>query len=429
MKTLGDQFSVGIVFVFILVAGVLAMTESALTRVSRVHAAKLQRDGLAGSRYVVAIAQQPARYLNLLLLLRKVFELGATSITTLLIVRSRHSDVGNWPIVIAAGIMTVVSYIIVGVAPRTLGVQHSDAIALRTAGLTVWLTRIFGPLPRLLIAVGNAITPGKGFALGPFSTEAELRDLVDLAEEGQVIENAERKMIHSVFELGDTFVRAVMVPRTDIVFIEHDKTIRQALTLALRSGFSRIPVIGDNADDMLGVAYLKDLVRRGQEGKDDLHVVHAMRPATFVPDSKPIDELLREMQSSQVHVAIVIDEYGGTAGLVTIEDILEEIVGEIADEYDREAPAVEQVDDVTWRVTARLPIDEVNELFDVDLPTDDVDTVGGLLASSLGRVPIPGASVTMQGLAFVAESPKGRRNRIGTILIRREEDEPHDDLG
>ncbi|MEP7054950.1 MAG: hemolysin family protein [Actinomycetota bacterium] len=428
MSTLGDQLSVGIVVIFVVVAGILAMTEAALTRVSKVHAAKLERDGLSGSRYLAVIAEQPAGYLSLLLLLRKLFELGATCIATLLIVRFRHDDVGNWSVVIAAGLMTVVSYIIVGVAPRTLGVQHADAIALQTARTTVWLTRIFGPLPRLLILMGNAITPGKGFARGPFATEAELRDLVDLAEQGQVIENAERKMIHSVFELGDTFVRSVMVPRPDIVFIEHDKTIRQALTLALRSGFSRIPVIGDNADDVLGVAYLKDLVRRGQEGKDDLHVVHAMRPATFVPDSKPVDELLREMQASQVHVAIVIDEYGGTAGLVTIEDILEEIVGEIADEYDREAPQVEQVDDVTWRVTSRLPVDELNELFGVDLPTDDVDTVGGLLGSSLGRVPIPGASATMQGLTFVAESSKGRRNRIGTILIRREEDEPPHEL-
>ena len=423
MNNFGDRLSLAIAVVLLVAAGVLAATEAALTRVSKVHAAKLERDGVRGSHYLAVVATAPAGYLNLLLLLRKAFELGAMAIATVLIVRVNGA--GNASILIATVVMTVVSYIAVGVAPRTLGVQHSDAVGLRTAGMTIMLTRVFGPLPRLLIAIGNALTPGKGFALGPFSTEAELRDLVDLAEQGQLIETAERKMLHSVFELADTFVRAVMVPRPDIVFIEHDKTIRQALTLALRSGFSRIPVIGDNADDVLGVAYLKDLVRRGQEGKDDLHVVHAMRPATFVPDSKPVDELLREMQSSQVHVAIVIDEYGGTAGLATIEDILEEIVGEIADEYDRETPQVEQVDATTWRVTARLPVDEVNELFDVDLPTDDVDTVGGLLASALGRVPIPGAAATMQGLVFVAESSKGRRNRIGTILIRREEEVPH----
>jgi CBS domain containing-hemolysin-like protein len=426
MNDLGDRLSLAIAIALIGVASALAMIEAALTRVSKVHAAKLHREGRKGADDLLHVAQDPAGYLNMLLLLRKASELGATCIATVLIVRIA-SDEGNWPIVAAAAVMTVVSYIAVGVAPRTIGVQHPDAVGLRTAKVTIWVTRVFGPLPRLLIMIGNAITPGRGFARGPFATEAELRDLVDLAEQGQVIEKSERQMIHSVFELGDTLVREVMVPRPDIVFIEHDKTIRQALTLALRSGFSRIPVIGDNADDILGVTYLKDLVRRSQEGKDQLDVVHAMRPATFVPDSKPVDELLREMQASQVHVAIVIDEYGGTAGLVTIEDILEEIVGEIADEYDQEAPQVEQIDGNTWRVTARLSIDEINEMFEVDLPTDDVDTVAGLMASALGRVPIPGARVTLQGLTFVAESAKGRRNQIGTILVHREETDAADD--
>ncbi|HZG94128.1 MAG TPA: hemolysin family protein [Mycobacteriales bacterium] len=426
MNDVGDQLSIAIAVILVAFAGLLAATEAAMSRVSQTHAAKLQRDGRRGSDDLVRIASDPAGYLNLLLLLRKAAELGATCIVVLLTVRVMNDD-GNVPIIVAASLMTVVSYIAVGVAPRTLGVQHSDTVGLRTAKMTTWLTRIFGPLPKLLIVIGNAITPGKGFASGPFATEAELRDLVDLAEQGQEIESAERQMIHSVFELGDTFAREVMVPRPDIVFIERDKTIKQALTLALRSGFSRIPVIGENADDILGVAYLKDLVRRTQEGKDQLDVVHAMRPATFVPDSKPVDELLREMQASQVHVAVVIDEYGGTAGLVTIEDILEEIVGEIADEYDRESPNVEQIDETTWRVTARLPIDEVNEMFTVDLPTEDADTVAGLMAMALGRVPIPGATVTLQGLNFMAESAKGRRNRIGTILIHREEDYGSDD--
>jgi CBS domain containing-hemolysin-like protein len=298
-------------------------------------------------------------------------------------------------------------------------VQHADTVALRAAGAVIWLTRLFGPLPKLLILIGNAVTPGRGLPSGPFANESELRDLVDLAEERQVIEEGERDMIHSVFELGDTIVREVMVPRPDIVFIERGKTVKQALNLALRSGFSRIPVIGESADDVLGVAYLKDLVRRSQEGKDEARVEECARAAVFVPDSKPVDELLREMQAGQIHMAVVVDEYGGTAGIVTIEDILEEIVGEIADEYDKEVPAVEQVSDDTVRVTARLPIDEVNEMYDVSLPSEDVETVGGLLAAELGRVPIPGATVTLEGLTFVAESAKGRRNRIGTVLIKR----------
>jgi CBS domain containing-hemolysin-like protein len=218
-------------------------------------------------------------------------------------------------------------------------------------------------------------------------------------------------------------VREVMVPRTDIVFIERDKTLHQALSLALRSGFSRIPVVGENEDDVIGIAYLKDIVARTHEyhdGESVEKVESIMRPATYVPDSKPIDELLREMQTRQSHVAIVIDEYGGTAGLATIEDILEEIVGEIADEYDQEQPTVEWlVPGTTARVTSRLPVDELAGLFNVDIEAEDVETVGGLLAQALGRVPIAGSVATVAGLRLTAENLAGRRNRIGTVLVER----------
>jgi CBS domain containing-hemolysin-like protein len=404
-------------FVLVVAAGVLAMVETAISRTSRVRADALVRDARRGADRLAMVASDAPRYLNLVLLLRLAAELTAVAIVTAIIIGERGG--GRLSILIAAALMVVVSYVLVGVAPRTIGVQHSDVVALRAAGAVIWLTRLFGPLPRLLILLGNAVTPGRGLPSGPFANEAELRDLVDLAEERQVIEEGERDMIHSVFELGDTLAREVMVPRPDIVFIERGKTVRQALSLALRSGFSRIPVIGESADDVLGVTYLKDLVRRAQDGREDARVEDCMRAASFVPDSKPVDELLREMQAGQIHMAVVIDEYGGTAGIVTIEDILEEIVGEIADEYDREVPQVEQVAPDTIRVTARLPIDELNEMYHVSLPCEDVDTVGGLLASALGRVPIPGATVTLEGLTFTAESAKGRRNRIGTVLVKR----------
>jgi CBS domain containing-hemolysin-like protein len=277
-------------------------------------------------------------------------------------------------------------------------------------------------MPQLLILLGNALTPGRGFREGPFNTEEELRDLVDLAEERHLIESGERAMIHGVFELGDTIVRSVMVPRPDIVSIERGKTLRQAMSLCLRSGYSRVPVIGENDDDVVGVVYLKDLVRRTHEVRDSENSVlveQLMRQPTFVPDSKPVDELLREMQARHIHVAIVVDEYGGTAGLVTIEDILEEIVGEITDEYDRELPRVETLDEHTMRVTARLPIDELNELFGTDIEVEDIDTVGGLLANALGRVPIPGAEAQVDGLVLTAERAAGRRNQIGTVVVRR----------
>jgi CBS domain containing-hemolysin-like protein len=225
-----------------------------------------------------------------------------------------------------------------------------------------------------------------------------------------------------VFELGDTIVREVMVPRTEMVFVERDKTVRQALSLALRSGFSRIPVVGENEDDVVGIAYLKDLVARSREHPEAESVEKAesvMRPATFVPESKPVDALLRQMQARQIHLAIVIDEYGGTAGLVTIEDILEEIVGETADEYDREQPVVDWLSPDRARVTARLPVEDLAELFGVEIEAEDVETVGGLLAHALGRVPIAGSTATVAGLTLTAESLAGRRNRIGTVTVER----------
>jgi CBS domain containing-hemolysin-like protein len=417
--TNGDVFLILGAIALVVIAGVFASAETAISRVSRVRIEELVRGERRGATRLQQVLADPARYLNVLLLLRVACELLATALVTLV---SLDRLPARWEgVLLAAGVMIIVSYVLVGVAPRTLGRQHSATIALRTAGLTLALTRVLGPLPRMLILIGNALTPGRGFRDGPFASEAELRDLVDLAEESRVIESNEREMIHSVFELGDTIAREVMVPRPEVVFIERGKTVRQAVSLALRSGFSRIPVVGENEDDVVGVVYLKDLVRRSHEGKESDKVEDVMRPPLFVPDSKPVDELLREMQAEQVHVAVVIDEYGGTAGLVTIEDILEEIVGEIADEYDREAPRVEDLGDGRLRVTARLPVEDLAELVDVALPEDDdVETVGGLMARALGRVPIPGATCTVEGLTLTAESAKGRRNRIGTVLVSRE---------
>jgi CBS domain containing-hemolysin-like protein len=286
---------------------------------------------------------------------------------------------------------------------------------------------VLGPLPKLLIVVGNAITPGKGFREGPFSTETELRELVDLAEASAVIESGERKMIHSVFELGDTTAREVMVPRNDVVYIERFKNLRQTMSLFLRSGFSRVPVIGENLDDILGFAYLKDLVRRDFEAPDvefTQRVEEVMRPAFYVPDSKPVDALLSEMQAKRQHIAVVVDEYGGTAGIITIEDILEEIVGEITDEYDEEQVDVEELGSGAVRVSSRYPVDDLEEIFGFDVEEEDVDSVGGLMAKHLGRVPIPGSSVEAHGLRFEAEGPSGRRNKIATVLICRVEPEP-----
>jgi CBS domain containing-hemolysin-like protein len=400
--------------------GVFAGIDSALAWVSVARVEEMVREGRRGARTLLTLLGDRARYTNLLLLLRVTCELTATVLATIV---ARAQFGGRWPVVLLT--VVVISYVLVGVGPRTLGRQHPYRVALASAGMVRVLGRVFGPLASLLILIGNALTPGRGFREGPFSSEVELRELVDMAEQRGVVEHGEREMIQSVFELGDTIAREVMVPRTEVVWIESSKSVLQALALALRSGFSRIPVIGENVDDIVGVVYLKDLVRRAQDAERarTTRVEELMRAPAFVPESKPVDELLREMQAHRTHIAIVIDEYGGTAGLITIEDILEEIVGEITDEYDDEKPPVERLDADTARVTARLSVEDLANLFDVELPERaDVETVGGLLAERLGRVPIPGATARVNGLELVAESAGGRRNRVDTVLVRRAEE-------
>lgn len=412
----------------VVVAWLAACAEAGLARTTRFRAEEAVRSGRRGSAKLMLVAEDPTRYLNVALLVRVACEVAAGAVVTFACLRQFPE---TWKaLTVAIGVMVLVSYVAVGVSPRTIGAQHPLNTSTAAAYVLIPLARVMGPIPPLLILLGNALTPGKGFRKGPFASEAELRALVDLAEQESLIEDEERRMVHSVFELGDTLVREVMVPRTDLVVIERFKTIRQALTLALRSGFSRIPVTGENEDDIVGIVYLKDLVRKthiSREAEAEL-VSTAMRPAAFVPDTKNAGDLLREMQQERNHVAVVIDEYGGTAGIVTIEDILEEIVGEITDEYDRELPPVEDLGDGTHRVTARLALGDLGELYGTDLEDEDVETVGGLLAKALGRVPIAGAKAevdvpeggvdpALKALRLTAESPAGRRNRIVTVLV------------
>ena len=420
---ISDLWLAIIAIALIAFAMLMVALEQALTRVSKARVAELQEEGVRGADRLAPIVADRARYVNAVLLARLAAEAFATVTVTVACIRQFPDPPWVGPTV--AGVaMLLVAFVVLGVAPRTLGQQRAQSFAIGGAGFAKMLAAVFGPLVSTLILIGNAVTPGKGYREGPFATQAELRELVDLAEADSVIEADEREMIHSVFELGETLAREVMVPRTEMVWIESDKRLRQALSLALRSGFSRIPVIGDNLDDVVGIVYLKDLARRSYEHRDSEHtekVERIMRTVTFVPDSKPADELMREMQASRTHAAIVIDEYGGTAGLITIEDILEEIVGEIADEYDfTEIPESERLPDGSWRVSARMQLDDFADLFDLDLSEEKegVDTVAGLLANRLGVVPIPGSSIDVQGYQLVAEMAAGRRNRVGAVLVQ-----------
>ena len=409
-------------------AGWCANAEAALTLVAATGVA--ERPEHKGTLQTVA-ADLPC-YMSVLLLLRAILECLAAVLVTAAFVHWLSDD---WRAVLAAaGVVILMHYVLTGVRPQLGRVgPRTERTAGRAARFLYPLTRALGPLPRLLVAVGNTLPPRRrpmpadgrepGDESGGPVARSELRGLVDYLERRTGIEPGEREMVRSVFELGDTIVREVMVPRTDMVFIESDKTVEQALSLALRSGFSRIPVVGENEDDVVGIAYLKDIVAWSHEhpgAEATEKVATVMRSASYVPDSKPVDELLRQMQARRNHMVIVIDEYGGTAGLVTIEDLLEEIVGEITDEYDNEQPPVQWLSADSARVTARLPVTELEELFGVQIGAEDVETVAGLLAHTLGRVPIAGSSATVSGLRLTAEPGSGRRNKIGTVLVERD---------
>lgn len=427
MSLLGILLVIALLFL----AGFLAGSESALNSISRVWVEDLGDRKPKLAQRLSKILAQPARYTNVMLLVRKACELSATVFVAQAILTRDGNLAVRMALVIL--VMVVLSYVVVGVGPRTLGKQHALKWAPSATFVAIFLARTLGPLTRILIAIGNALTPGRGFKQGPFTSEAELRDLVDQASESGLVEESEREMIHSVFDLGETLVRELMVPRTDMVYIEGNKTLRQGLSLALRSGFTRIPVIDENLDNVIGIAYVKDLARRvheKREAENSENVVEIVRGATFIPETKTAAELLKEMQRDQIHMAVVIDEYGGTAGLITIEDIIEEIVGEIADEYDNEDAEAEWLDENTVRVSARLHIEDFEELASAKIAEEereDVDSLGGLIAKVLGRVPIPGSSITIGGWKFTAERPVGRRHRIGTVLaVRITEDSAHE---
>jgi CBS domain containing-hemolysin-like protein len=410
-----------VIVLLVILAGYLAGVESAFNNMSRVLVDELASK--RGGELVRKVHTDLPRYLNVVLLVRKGAELLSTALLYKYFLDSNNPTTA---LLYSVGIMILVAYIFVGVGPRTLGKQHPGSWARSGALISYALSVFLGPITRLLIAIGNAITPGKGYKSGPFANEEELRDLVDQAHERGLVEEDEHEMIHSVFELGDTLVRELMVPRTEMVWIERDKTLRQALSLALRSGYSRIPVVGESIDQIIGIAYIKDLAKRShdhREAEQTEKVEQLMRPVVFVPEIKSAAELLKDMQRDQIHLAIVVDEYGGTAGLITIEDIIEEIVGEIADEFDDEDEQFNWLSEDKLRVQAKVHIEDVASEIEVELDPefiDGVDTIGGLMAKVLGRVPIPGSTFNLAGWKVTAERPIGRRRRISSMILERQ---------
>jgi CBS domain containing-hemolysin-like protein len=415
----GDWFQVIVILLLIAAVGVLGASEVSITRVNRVRAYRFAEEKRRGSASLVKIAENPAPYLNVVLLLTLLGTIGGTTIATTLAVRRFHRA-GE---IVATIIMTILLFVFADVTPKTFAIQRTDRAASALAPLIVALGKLFGPIASGLVKLANVIMPGRGLPEGPFITEHEIRALAEVASDEEQIEEEEKELIHSIFEFGDTIAREVMVPRPDIVAIESDKTLRDVQALVLRHGFSRIPVFQDDLDNVIGMVFAKDVLKALHQGKSDMPLSDIVREAHFVPESKKVADLLREMQHEKFHIALVTDEYGSVSGLVTLEDLLEELVGEITDEYDREEPAVVDLGDGVYRVDGRVGIDEVNELLDAELPDEEWDTVGGLVLGLMGSIPNQCDEVAFQDLVFKAEKVNGRR--ISKVLITRK---PEDEL-
>jgi CBS domain containing-hemolysin-like protein len=409
---------VGLIVVIVVstvLSSFLAMAETALTRISKVDAITLEEEGRRGAAKLSRLVEHPERFLNPVLLLMLLTHLVIATIVGILV--ERHYG-ASWAI-LATVIETAVIFVLAEAAPKTWAIQHPERSALLSTPIVYTVTS-FLPIrviTRGLISVTNAIIPGRGPRAGPFVSESKLLAMADEAEEYDVIEEQERALIHSIIHFGDTVVREVMVPRPDMVSVEARAEVRDVMEVAIQAGYSRIPVYEQGIDDIAGIVFAKDLMRSVSEHRDDQPVRDLAREATFVPETKRVAELMREMQAKKFHMAIVVDEYGGTAGLVTLEDLIEELVGEIVDEYDVEEPSVEALAGGDVRVNARMPIDELNELLDTHLPDGDWDTVGGLVYNLLGHVPVEGETVECDGHRLRAEKVQGRR--IGRVRVTR----------
>jgi len=393
----------------------LAMAETALTRITRGRAQALVDEDRFAARDLQWLVERPERWLNSVLLVVLLCQLSQAALVGL--VADRLTDAW-WVVAVSVLINVAVVFVVAEAGPKTWAIQHTSRAAL-IAATPVKVLAAFPPLRLVsagLIALTNAILPGKGIKAGPYVTEEEILALAEVAVEEAVIEEEERELIESIIEFGDTVVREVMVPRTDMVTVDDSFRIGDALEVMLLNGYSRLPVCGDGIDDIVGLIIAKDLMRADRDGRSAEPITGCMRPARFVPETKRVAELLPEMQVEQTHQVLVVDEYGGTAGLATLEDLIEELVGEIVDEFDNEEAMIEPLPGGEVRVKARMPVDELNDLVGIDLPEGDWDSVGGLMFHSLGHVPTEGETVEIDGHVLRAERVQARR--IGRVHLR-----------
>ena len=407
-----------VAFLLVVLGGLLAAADSALSVLSRADLEEIAR-GSKRRRAIEALADDPGAHVNALNFFRVLAETAAAVLVTIALV----TVFDTWwvALIVSAAVMTAVSFVLVGSSPRSVGRAHAEGIIAATGGLVRGVRIVLGPLAGLLVAIGDRVTPGRVRSASSVSSEEQLLSLVDEATESNVLEADDRELIHSVFEFSDTLVREVMVPRTDMVTADAGDSLAAVMEQFLAAGVSRMPVTGRDSDDVLGVVYLRDLARALYESPDagGRPVTSLLRVAEFVPESKHADDTLRHMQAAKNHLVLVVDEYGGVAGLVTMEDLIEELVGDISDEYDR--TVVDRVDlgDGVWRISARMPIDDLGDLFGIDLDDDDVDTAGGLLTKELGHLATAGESVTVSGVVLTADRVEGKRRHLISVLAER----------
>ncbi len=402
------------IFAILFVLAFLAVAETALNRISRVKAQAIaDSQATKSARALLRLVTHPERFINPLLVTVTVLQMGQAFLTTLL----ADELFGAKGVAVGFVLNVIVFFVLTEAVPKTWAVLSAQRAALFTARAVDWLVA-FPPLrlvSRALIVLTNVIVPGKGLKEGPFVSEQELLGIVGAAADDEVIEHEERQLIESIIEFGDTVVREVMVPRPDMLIVEEGATVTAALDLAISHGVSRLPVQGGDGDDIVGLAYTKDLIRVEREGRGDEPVLDLARKVRFVPENMPVARLMREMQRDKFHLAIVADEYGGIAGLVTLEDCLEELVGEIVDEYDVEAAGIERLPNGDYLVDGGTPVEDINELLDLTLPNEDWDTVGGFIFGTLEHVPEVGEDVVHAGWRFKVDEVDGRRIRLVRI--------------
>lgn len=402
----------------LIISALTSMTESALSSVSRIRVKHLAADKVGSAVVLEKLLEQPSRFLAVVLFVNNLVNIAAASLAAVMVAKIGVSH----PVAVSTGVVTFIILVFGEITPKSFAVQHSERIALLVARPISFLCKVLYPIAHIFVLIANGLIRligGKSLKEGPFLTEEEIKVLVSVGEEEGVIEEEEKEMIHSIFEFGDTIAREVMVPRMDVVTVESDTSFKDVLDVVIKEGHSRIPVYEGTVDNIIGIVYARDLLTNLVKGKTDVSLRELIKEAYYVPESKRVSELLRELQRKRQHMAIVVDEYGGTAGLITMEDLLEEIVGEIFDEYELEETMIEHVDENTIRVSGRVSLDEVNELLGVNLPSTEIETVGGFVYNLFGKIPVAGEEIAFENLVFKVE--KVERRRIYKILITKKE--------